>query len=97
MVVRRTLIRRTKLTTAQKDFLNLCFEMNQNPNTQERAKIAQQSSISEEKVKNWFQNRRAKERDDLNSIPCLSFKEMNKSEYETSRVHPTSNDLYVRR
>ncbi|KAL7349942.1 homodomain-containing protein [Encephalitozoon intestinalis] len=68
--------------------------MNPNPNAQERESIASQSLISKEKVRNWFQNRRSKERGDDKVSSCLSISDANFTE---TGVHPMSNDLYIRR
>ncbi|AFN82749.1 homeobox protein HD-9 [Encephalitozoon romaleae SJ-2008] len=97
MQAKRRLIKNSGLSKAQKDFLNTYFEVNPNPNIQERAYIACQSLISEKKIRNWFQNRRARERGDCKASPCLSTFNGNASESYISKVHPTSNDLYIRR
>lgn len=90
--------RKSRLSRSQRDFLNTCFETNSSPNAQERAYIASQSLVSEERVRNWFQNRRARERGDWKASPCLNIIETSVFEgYDASKVHPTSNDLYIRR
>lgn len=87
---------RAKLSTSQRDFLNACFEVNQNPTMEERMYIAQRSSVPEEKVRNWFQNRRAKEKDNADAPPCLNFSSVDVAE-AAFKIYPSSNDLYTRR
>ncbi|WEL38291.1 homodomain-containing protein [Encephalitozoon hellem] len=99
MQVKHRLIKKSRLSKAQKDLLNTYFEINPNPNPQERAQIACQSLISESKIRNWFQNRRTRERGDCKVSPCLNGLNTNTNVLESyiSKVHPTSNDLYIRR
>ncbi|KAH9411866.1 homeobox domain-containing protein [Ordospora pajunii] len=86
-----------KLSRAQRIFLNNQFDINPNPNAQQRALIADKSMISEQKVRNWFQNRRAKQKDDLKAAPCLAFHTVDLATPLPISIHPTSNDLYLRR
>ncbi len=85
-----------KLSRAQRIFLNNQFSINPNPNAQQRAFIADRSMISEQKVRNWFQNRRAKQKDDLKAAPCLAFHTVDLDISLPISIHPTSNDLYLR-
>ncbi|CCI73919.1 ECU03_1395 [Encephalitozoon cuniculi GB-M1] len=97
MKIKHMPAKKSRLSKAQRDFLDTYFEVNPHPNTQERAYIASQSLVSEEKIRNWFQNRRTRERGDCKIASHRSAFSVNTFEENTSSVHPTSNDLYIRR
>lgn len=96
-IKQENLSKRIKLSMAQKDFLSLCFDLNPNPSAEERTYISRQTAVPEDKVRNWFQNRRAKEKGNADFTPCLSFSDIDSPVSHAPKVHPTSNDLYIRR
>lgn len=84
---------RSKLNQTQKEYLTAFFEMNPRPTTQERAQISIHLGVPESKIKNWFQNRRAKERY-ANEEANLHNRHVGRQE---EKIHPGCNSLYFRR
>lgn len=54
--------RRIKLTPQQIKSLNKFYNCNSKPGNKDRIKIAEALGIEIERIKNWFQNRRAKDK-----------------------------------
>lgn len=86
---------RVKLSHAQTAMLSDFFMYNPKPGSRERQRIADQLGIGEDKVKNWFQNRRAKERQDNLEEQNIPKKIINIE--NIYKVFPQCNDLYRRR
>jgi hypothetical protein len=89
--------KRRKLTKLVKDFLLKYYETNRSPSFQERMYISQQLSIPEAKIKNWFQNRRAKTKSQAPAVPCLNYAHTDKAAAGRPKIYPGSNDLFIRR
>ncbi|WUR02451.1 homeobox domain-containing protein 8 [Vairimorpha necatrix] len=81
-----TCVLKNKLTHENKEYLEKYFEINPNPSEQQKAKLALTFDVSICKIKNWFQNKRAKSRHNLPYDECV---------YE-EKVYPTCNSLYMR-
>ncbi|KAI5152492.1 hypothetical protein ENBRE01_2871, partial [Enteropsectra breve] len=67
------------------------------PNNDERVFISEKLSLSHEKIKNWFQNRRAKERRDVLDGPCLEFNNPIQEYKQSLLLFPDCSDLFTRR
>jgi hypothetical protein len=89
--------KKRKMARLVKDFLLKYYETNKNPDVQERMYIAHQLSIPEAKIKNWFQNRRAKTKHQGSEVPCLNYIHADKTASGRPRIYPGSNDLFIRR
>jgi hypothetical protein len=81
--------RKTRLSQEDKDFLIQYFETNSKPSANERADLSLKLNVCDDKIKNWFQNRRAKERCDGGYI--------SKKEIRSDKIYPHCNSLYIRR
>lgn len=88
---------RVKLTIHQINVLGEFYSYNPRPGNKDRIFLAQKLGIGLDKVKNWFQNRRAKEKKDI----------LEEAEPETSgftffkkcypHLFPNCSDLFKRR
>ncbi|KAF9764983.1 Homeobox protein HD-9 [Nosema granulosis] len=83
---------RSKLSQSQKEYLTTYFEMNPRPTTQERAQISIHLGVPESKIKNWFQNRRAKER-----YASEEANLHNRFQNHEEKIYPRCNSLFTRR
>ncbi|KKO75977.1 homeobox protein hd-9 [Vairimorpha ceranae] len=81
---------KNKLSLEDKEFLEKYFENNSRPNDKEKNEIAHFLKVSYRKIKNWFQNRRAKER------LCMTYEKISEHEIEENKVYPQCNSLYLR-
>lgn len=81
--------KKTRLNQEDKEFLIRYFETNCKPSALERADLSIKLNVCEDKIKNWFQNRRAKERCDGGSV--------SKKEMKSDKIYPHCNSLYIRR
>ncbi len=90
--------KRIKLTPQQIKSLNSFYDINPKPGNKDRLKLSQTLGIGIDKIKNWFQNRRAKDKKDLidaSSDLSVCMAEATKDVLTT--VYPNCNDLYRRR
>ncbi|EOB12588.1 Homeobox protein HD-9 [Nosema bombycis CQ1] len=83
---------KAKLSMAQKEFLTAIFEMNSRPSAIERTQLSSYLGVSESKIKNWFQNRRAKERYAIEEATLY-----HKNICNEDKLFPNCNSLYLRR
>ncbi|KAI5176510.1 hypothetical protein PAEPH01_2324 [Pancytospora epiphaga] len=86
---------RVKLTSEQVEILNDFYMTNHRPSYSERHFVALRLGISDEKVKNWFQNRRAKNKKDSNIDYTQEYTIMDVP--SRSDIYPNCNDLYKKR
>lgn len=87
---------RQKLAPEQISLLLEVFKINPKPATEVRNKLATKLEVSSDKIKNWFQNRRAKERKRSVSSPLHSYNTMMASQ-SVFNIYPSCNDLYKRK
>lgn len=88
---------RVKFRQEQTNFLNNAYNSNSKPSSKERVLIANVVGISEDKIKNWFQNRRAKERKLKLNGPCLDYNPSLKEDSIENSIYPSCNDLFKRK
>jgi len=88
---------RVKLTSDQINYLINIYRNTQKPSTEEREALANQLGVPHEKIKNWFQNKRAKERKDVSDGPCLEYNIIREEESPEYKIFPGCSDLYRRR
>lgn len=88
---------RVKLTPEQVDFLNDAYRINSRPSHSERDLYARRLGIGLDKVKNWFQNKRAKDRKDCMDGPCLEYNDIDQYRIYHPKIYPSCSDLYKRR
>lgn len=87
--------KKSGLSKSQVDFLVSIYMINNKPTTLQRLDMAEKLGISEDKVRNWFQNKRAKDK-------RLAKNKENKT-FDTdavdshSKLYPNCNDLYRKR
>ena len=88
---------RIKLSMEQIRVLSEFYNHNKRPGNRERVLLAEKLRIGIDKVKNWFQNRRAKDRKDL--LEAMQQECLNKTSIKSFRpnIYPNCNDLYRRR
>lgn len=87
--------KKSGLSKTQVDFLMSIYKVNSKPTTFQRLGIAENLGIPEDKVRNWFQNRRAKDKRASKNQENCSF---DKSIIELpSKIYPNCNDLYIKR
>lgn len=86
---------RSKLTMQQLKFLNDYYITVPHPTNQERTKLSAILGIHPNKIKNWFQNRRAKDKRIFNHIVPVDDYKINSE--ELPQVYPACNDLYRRK
>ena len=89
---------RVKLTQEQVRLLNEFYHFNPRPNTSERICLSQKLGIGLDKIKNWFQNRRAKEKKDSHDSLHHNYGAIAGSNKRMCpNIFPSCNDLYRRR
>lgn len=87
---------RSKLTADQVQVLLEVYWRNPKPNSYERNGLAERLGLRPEKIKNWFQNKRAKDRKSKSEGPCLEYDTVSENIWVHS-IYPSCNDLYRRR
>lgn len=85
------------LSNAQTGFLMTVYSVNQKPSIEERALIAKKLGVGCDKVRNWFQNKRAKDKRDSLKYRGLEHDTAEEPEPRPPIVYPDCNDLYRRR
>lgn len=89
---------RTKLAQGQTHLLNEFYRLNPRPSNGERIFLAKKLGIRLDKIKNWFQNRRAKEKKEGHESPCLEYRAIAcESKRRYPSIFPNCSDLYRRR
>ncbi|ELA42401.1 uncharacterized protein VICG_00500 [Vittaforma corneae ATCC 50505] len=87
--------RKLGLTKKQIEYLTSIYATNKKPTAYYRFQIAQKLGVPEDKVKNWFQNRRAKDRRLSRQSSAEGVGESDIG--NPHRIYPGCNDLYRRR
>ena len=85
---------RSKLTLKQTGFLNDAYKQCSRPSSRELHYYAHTLGVTPERIKNWFQNRRAKERREIQERQTQSIGMVIGL---SNRVFPACNDLYRRK
>ena len=88
---------RIKLAAKQVDILNDVYKNNSRPNYAERHLLAVKLGIADDKVKNWFQNKRAKNRKDTVNSPFPDHNSTENTSAARPNIYPDCNDLYKKR
>lgn len=90
--------RKAGLSKQQIEVLASIYMANKKPNAYQRLQIAERLSAEEDKIKNWFQNRRAKDKKMHRKNKMLEGLDGLEGAGETSpKMYPDCNDLYRRR
>ena len=89
--------KKIRLTNNQLYFLKNFYLSNPRPDYEERTILSRELFINEDKIKNWFQNMRAKERKSSRNGPCLKYSSITTSSMIDMNVFPDCNDLYKKR
>ncbi|QIX02407.1 hypothetical protein AMS68_007924 [Peltaster fructicola] len=93
-----------RLTKEQHDVLEAHYQKQQKPNTSTKRGFAEALNVSLEKVNNWFQNRRAKSKQDAKkqqgpvgifSVPQSSQISLGASESDTSPAYPAADYMQM--
>ncbi|KAM0681288.1 hypothetical protein GINT2_000487 [Glugoides intestinalis] len=88
--------KKSGLSKQQIAVLASIYNLNKKPTTFQRYEIAQRLDVCEDKIKNWFQNRRAKERKVDRAL--TGSKSGFKEDFPCDRkLYPACNDLYKRK
>lgn len=88
---------RIKLTAGQVNLLNDVYRSNSRPNYVERHLLAVKLGIADDKIKNWFQNKRAKNRKDATKSPSSGYSSTETASVLRPNVYPNCSDLYKKR
>lgn len=89
-------IKKSGLTKQQIELLTSIYMVNKKPTTFQRQEIAQRLGVNEDKIKNWFQNRRAKDKKLLREKSSILI-DLNDCDVDLQGLYPSCNDLYRRR
>lgn len=73
------------------------YNLNSRPGNSERDLLAQKLGIGIDKVKNWFQNRRAKEKKSVADANSTEYQPAPPSKRARDKIFPSCNDLFRRR
>lgn len=87
--------RKSGLTKEQIEVLASIYCINKKPTTFERIEMAEKLGVQEYKIKNWFQNRRAKDKKQFKETIMAGMHDLNSR--DTPKVYPGCSDLYRRR
>lgn len=82
------------LSKQQIEVLSSIYEVNKKPTAYQRLQIAERLNAEEDKIKNWFQNRRAK--DKKMQRECIGTVK-GQSSNGVRRIYPDCSDLYRKR
>lgn len=82
-----------RLTHEDKNFLKKYFIINPKPTTLQRTELAIKLNVSKCKIRNWFQNRRAKERWGGSEAVRNDIS----ANFDIDQVYPFCNSLYIRK
>ena len=85
------------LSKQQTDILARIYAVNTKPTTLQRIEIARNLNVPEDKVKNWFQNKRAKDKKMKNEMEEEeSFRNFDGRYFNdlSFEIFPSCNDLY---
>lgn len=84
------------LSKQQTDILARIYAINTKPSTLQRIEIARNLNVPEDKVKNWFQNKRAKDKKIRNEMSDETFRNFDGKYFRdfTFEIFPSCNDLY---
>lgn len=86
------------LSKQQIEILLQIYSVNKKPTTMQRIDIAGKLNVSEDKIKNWFQNKRAKDKKMGNDGPILGFRNGAPAIPHVGwKLFPGCNSLYRRR
>ncbi|ORD99121.1 HDG7 [Hepatospora eriocheir] len=85
---------RLKLTSDQTERLKRFFNENPKPNAIERVIISNALNISSDKIKNWFQNYRAKLKNEEEEKKSLLMRQDSIFDLFVPKVYPLCNDLF---
>lgn len=86
--------RKKSLTKSKLETLEMTFRQNPFPSKQLKHNLATELNLDLSKIKNWFQNRRAREKKTFKSAASDHEDDKNTKYVE---VYPSCNNLYVRR
>lgn len=89
--------KRPGLSNAHIDFLTTVYSTNQKPSMRERAQLAKRLGVCVDKVRNWFQNRRARDKRVFSEYHSSRYNISEEPEPKYPAVYPNCNDLYKRR
>lgn len=87
--------KRSGLTKQQIEILTSLYTVNKKPTTCQRLQIAESLGVQEDKIKNWFQNRRAKDKKLHRESGMISGNDIGPKRH--GNIYPDCNDLYRRR
>lgn len=84
------------LNKQQTDILARIYAINPKPTTHQRIEIARNLNVPEDKVKNWFQNRRAKDKKIRNEMEEETYNNCDGKYFNDvyRDIFPSCNDLY---
>lgn len=88
-----TNVRKKSLTKSKLEILEAAFKQNPFPSKQFKINLAMDLDLELAKIKNWFQNRRAREKKNY----LTSDKNNDDQNFSLPEVFPSCNNLYVRR
>jgi len=87
--------RKAGLSKQQIDVLASIYDVNMKPTSYQRLQIAEKLGAEEDKIKNWFQNRRAKDKKRHREAGATI--KNNKHLSVLKKIYPDCSDLYRRR
>ena len=88
---------RVKLSPEQTKILNEYYAFNSRPGNSERQYLSDQLGVNVDKIKNWFQNRRAKDKKDTLEHRILPRPVPHANKAFHPDIFPNCSDLFRRR
>ncbi|OQS54868.1 HD-3 [Ecytonucleospora hepatopenaei] len=86
---------RVKLSVSQTNVLVSFFKNNPKPTYEERERLGSQINLSADKIKNWFQNKRAKLKIDAKDDEFWNSKRQTKiTQILKTKVYPGCNNFF---